>query len=595
MPAATDPPRLGLALSGGGFRASYFHLGVLARLAELDLLRHVEAVSTVSGGSVIGAAYYLKLRTLLQGKRDDEIEPGDYVRIVRELIELFHAGVQRNPRGRAFADAGKVWKMRRARYSRSDRMAELYDSCFFNECAGQKRINLLQTRIQPPDEASGFDPLAVHPHGGTYNTHREHKVPVLMINSTTLNTGHNFRFTGTWMGERSSTQDRIQIDGNALLEHFHPLQDDVPDKYRRVPLSIAVAASTAVPGVFHPLALTELYRKPTVPWRKAWVPQLVDGGVHDNQGTEALLDLGCNLVVASDASGQLRDEPSQSTAVLSVLNRTTSVLSDRIREEEFESARARLRPRPLVFMHLRHGLRRPKLRPGDAACEIPRDDGPRCVDARVQRLLAGVRTDLDAFSDVEAHALMADGYAIADESLHEVALKELHDTLGAEARRHGLASKPPPGPQEWPFDRIAAFLAEPSDALIGQLAEAGKSFTRGLRRNRALQLGLAGGALALAAALAAGFAFMPVGMGWVLFGLLFGGVLLAGAVPLRPALAVGRWLALALSFLLIPVARFQLRWVDPVFLSQGRVDALGPPPGQAPPAQSSRSQSRRGG
>ena len=28
--------KVGLALSGGGFRASLFHLGVLARLAELD-------------------------------------------------------------------------------------------------------------------------------------------------------------------------------------------------------------------------------------------------------------------------------------------------------------------------------------------------------------------------------------------------------------------------------------------------------------------------------------------------------------------------------------------------------------------------------
>ena len=35
--------KVGLGLSGGGFRASLFHIGVLARLAELDILRHVEA------------------------------------------------------------------------------------------------------------------------------------------------------------------------------------------------------------------------------------------------------------------------------------------------------------------------------------------------------------------------------------------------------------------------------------------------------------------------------------------------------------------------------------------------------------------------
>src|SRR5262249_13447208 len=62
--------KIGLALSGGGFRASLFHIGVLARLAELDVLRGVEVLSCVSGGSIIGAHYYLEVRKLLQTKSD---------------------------------------------------------------------------------------------------------------------------------------------------------------------------------------------------------------------------------------------------------------------------------------------------------------------------------------------------------------------------------------------------------------------------------------------------------------------------------------------------------------------------------------------
>ena len=57
MPAR---PRVALALSGGGFRASIFHLGVLKRLAELGQLPRVDVVSTVSGGSIVGA--FLALR-----------------------------------------------------------------------------------------------------------------------------------------------------------------------------------------------------------------------------------------------------------------------------------------------------------------------------------------------------------------------------------------------------------------------------------------------------------------------------------------------------------------------------------------------------
>src|SRR5262249_3160335 len=73
--------KVGLALSGGGFRASLFHIGVLARLAELDVLRHVEVLSCVSGGSIIGAYFYLELRHLLQTKPDDEIKQEDYIEI----------------------------------------------------------------------------------------------------------------------------------------------------------------------------------------------------------------------------------------------------------------------------------------------------------------------------------------------------------------------------------------------------------------------------------------------------------------------------------------------------------------------------------
>ena len=43
---------LGLALSGGGVRATVFHLGVLARLATDDLLKNISYLSSVSGGSL---------------------------------------------------------------------------------------------------------------------------------------------------------------------------------------------------------------------------------------------------------------------------------------------------------------------------------------------------------------------------------------------------------------------------------------------------------------------------------------------------------------------------------------------------------------
>lgn len=52
-----ETPRIGLALSGGGSRAIAFHLGCLRALHELGVLDKLTVLSTVSGGSVIGALY----------------------------------------------------------------------------------------------------------------------------------------------------------------------------------------------------------------------------------------------------------------------------------------------------------------------------------------------------------------------------------------------------------------------------------------------------------------------------------------------------------------------------------------------------------
>ena len=53
----TDERKIGIALSGGGARAMAFHLGCLRSLNQLGILQKARVLSTVSGGSVIGAMY----------------------------------------------------------------------------------------------------------------------------------------------------------------------------------------------------------------------------------------------------------------------------------------------------------------------------------------------------------------------------------------------------------------------------------------------------------------------------------------------------------------------------------------------------------
>ncbi|RUM74891.1 MAG: hypothetical protein DSZ12_04725 [Sulfurovum sp.] len=55
---AFNNKRIGLSLSGGGYRAALFHLGVLSYMAKHELLEHISHISTVSGGSIVMGLIY---------------------------------------------------------------------------------------------------------------------------------------------------------------------------------------------------------------------------------------------------------------------------------------------------------------------------------------------------------------------------------------------------------------------------------------------------------------------------------------------------------------------------------------------------------
>jgi len=62
MPFGSEGPEvgIGLALSGGGFRATLFHCGVFWRLNEVGYLQRLTRVSSVSGGSIAAGVLGLK-------------------------------------------------------------------------------------------------------------------------------------------------------------------------------------------------------------------------------------------------------------------------------------------------------------------------------------------------------------------------------------------------------------------------------------------------------------------------------------------------------------------------------------------------------
>jgi predicted acylesterase/phospholipase RssA len=422
--------KVGLALSGGGFRASLFHIGVLARLAELDLLRHVEVLSCVSGGAIVGAHYYLELRNLLQSKPDWQIARQDYIDIVDRIARDFTAGVQRNLRTRLALNPWVSLKTAlKPHYTRTERLGEMYEEYIFRSAfpAGSAPRELWldgeQLAVQPPGEPDDFSPKLD-------NWRRSSKVPNLILNATTLNTGHNWQFGITWMGEPPYTVSS-EVDATERLRRMYYWE--APERYRKVRLGHAVAASSCVPSLFEPLALPGLYPDRTV--------QLVDGGVHDNQGTASLLEQECTVLLVSDASGQMLAEHRPSPELLGVPLRANSILQARLREAELVDLQARRRAsvlRGLLFLHLKMDLESPSVdwvRP-DAAAQEPKVVPAQPVktaygiDREAQESLATLRTDLDSFNDQEAGALMLSGYRMASYYLPE-ALPAIPPSTGA--------------------------------------------------------------------------------------------------------------------------------------------------------------------
>src|SRR4051812_35674042 len=55
---------VGLALSGGGIRSASFTLGLVQALVKYGVIRHVDYLATVSGGSYVGARLASEVQAL---------------------------------------------------------------------------------------------------------------------------------------------------------------------------------------------------------------------------------------------------------------------------------------------------------------------------------------------------------------------------------------------------------------------------------------------------------------------------------------------------------------------------------------------------
>jgi NTE family protein len=261
---------VGLCLSGGGYRSAIFHLGACRRLHELQILRQVELISSVSGGSILAA--FLADRAIDNQVKDasDWAAWIDQLEFDQVLLHPFREIV-----------------------SRDIRTGPVIRHALWNWAIPGKRARALELALGKwvSDRTMGELP----------------RFPHFIFCATDLTHGTNWEFrrhrAGSWRAGYLDPSDW--------------------------PLARAVAASACFPPVFGPIRIrTEASKMRAGRGRVAGDPvkiDLSDGGVYDNLGLEPAWKF-CRSLLVSDCGAPF--EHRSGGHYLGRLMRYTSVVTN---------------------------------------------------------------------------------------------------------------------------------------------------------------------------------------------------------------------------------------------------------------------------
>lgn len=274
MSSKKNPFELGLALSGGGYRAAAFHLGTMRKLHELGLLHRVEALSTVSGGSIVGAAWLLHEGDFdsFEKKMNAALRRSTLGRILRSPVFLIPVILFLVIFGGLMFDQQPVamppWS--RTLICVCMLIVLVLFHHFFNP------LSWLKVRA--------YKKLFF----GEATLEQLRASPKIAINATNLETGLPWIFSRDYMND-STYHHKYKI-------FFKPGGFKVAQ---------AVASSTCVPIPFKPFSIQKSFFHTAGDETKV-NPRLVDGGIYDNQGIHKLThdgsDFQSRTVIVSDAS-----------------------------------------------------------------------------------------------------------------------------------------------------------------------------------------------------------------------------------------------------------------------------------------------------
>lgn len=378
----SSKPTIGLTLSGGGFRATIFHLGIIKFLYDAELLQQVKQIYSVSGGSILAAHLVLNWSKYTG-------DQNEFQQAAQELIRFGKSDIRgRIVRRRLFCWLTLIaWGLfgilcLSSWYS----MYLLLGWLCIGVCLG------LFIKFSNWFDRTG---LLIHYYDGLYrkanlrnldSERSDRPSPALHLLATNLTTGQL-----SW----------FEKAGFSWLTPECVKSIDT----RTVPISLAVAASSAFPMYFTTVRITnDVLRcsRESFPVNQ----YLTDGGVFDNLGISALRSLrdrgseSITLELVSDAQGLFDWKVDKRFNFLARQTRASDVLMQRVSQLEYEI----LKTQPpdqnsqLVRIHI-----------GDT---VSREDHAQFLEPEEQSTLAAIRTDLDDF-DKEVGPLIGHGYSVA--------------------------------------------------------------------------------------------------------------------------------------------------------------------------------------
>jgi predicted acylesterase/phospholipase RssA len=345
--------KIGLALSGGGFRAIAYHLGLVRFLHDADILSQVTDITAVSGGSVIAAHLVLNWDRYNGSAKEFDEAAKELLTLVR--LDVRNRIVRRFGLALALRGPRRLLGLSNRRLTLTGLLEQHYEQFLYGDTS----------LFQLPES------------------------PRLHLLATSVSEGRlsSFQREGLWMICRE-TSDAIRFDD------FHISLATVP---------MAVTASSAFPGFFPPMELTgaDVGARSGDFGRQAFT----DGGVFDNLGVRMFRFLAMSSeaeqppwdgVLVSDVGKRLQV---QNDVHISGMVRTAMRASDILMDRVWQLETEKFKDAPgFVFARITD--------------IVDPEDDPTALHPEIQRQLPAIRTDMDRFSDVEISSLIRQGYCV---------------------------------------------------------------------------------------------------------------------------------------------------------------------------------------